>query len=79
MNNNLRNTVNNAVQKLNEALCAVQSIETHLCFAGFGNIEPQVAVCNGDEIILEYLGREMLITEVIERMEEYGYITPNDF
>ena len=79
MNKGLRKAVKKAEQKLNEADCAVQSIETHLCFSGFGDIEPQVTACNGDEIILEYLGREMPITEVIERMEEYGYITPNDF
>ena len=79
MNKKLRNAVKKAELKLNEASCAVQSIETHLTFALFGGDTPQVSACNGDEIILEYYGREMPIETAIERMEEYGYITPDDF
>lgn len=78
MNKKLRNAVKKAELKLNEASCAVQSIETHLTFARFGGDTPQVSAC-GDEIILEYYGREMPIETAIERMEEYGYITPDDF
>lgn len=79
MNKKLRNSVINALKKLNEADCAVQMIERYLTFARFDGREPQVTACNGDEIILEYQGREMPIEEAIERMEEYGYITPSDF
>ena len=79
MSKKLRNAVKKAELKLNEASCAVQSIETHLTFARFGGDTPQVSACNGDEIILEYYGREMPIETAIERMEEYGYITPDDF
>ncbi len=79
MNKKLRNAVKLAEQKLNEASCAIQSIETHLTFARFDRIEPQVSACNGDEIILEYYGREIPIEDVIARMEETGYITPDDF
>lgn len=79
MNKNLRKAVRLAEQKLNEASCAIQSIEPHLTFHRFGRITPQVSACNGDEIILEYYGREMPIQDVIARMEEVGYITPDDF
>ena len=78
MNKNLRKAVQLAEQKLNEASCAVQSIESHLTFCRFSGTEPQVSVCNGDEIILEYYGREMPIEDAIERMEQVGYITPDD-
>lgn len=79
MNKKLRQAVKNAEMKLNEASCAIQNIERHLTFCRFGEIEPQVTACNGDEIILEYYGREMPIETAIERMEYSGYITPNDF
>ena len=79
MNKKLRQAVKLAESKLNEASCAIQSIDRHLTFARFGNIEPQVSACNGDEIILEYYGREMSIEDAIARMEETGYITPDDF
>lgn len=79
MNKKLRNSVIKALKKLNDADCAIQQIEWHLTFARFDGREPQVTACNGDEIILEYQGREMSIEKTIERMEEYGYITPSDF
>ena len=80
MNKKLRYAVKNAEAKLNEASCAIQNIERYLTFVRFDNIEPQVSACNGsDEIILEYCGREIPIEEAITRMEEIGYITPDDF
>lgn len=80
MNKKLRHAVKKAETKLNEADCAVQCIEKYLTFARFNEVTPQVSTCNGShEIILEYYGRELSIEEAIERMEEYGYITPDDF
>lgn len=79
MDKKLRNAVKIAERKLNEASCAVQKIEEYLIFAHFDIVTPRVSACNGDEIILEYYGREMPIEEAIERMEEYGYITKEDF
>lgn len=79
MNKRLRNSVTRAFKKLNEADCAVQTIENHLIFSGFKGDEPNVSVCSGSEIILEYKGFEMSIEEAIERMEEYGYISRSDF
>ena len=79
MNKKLRQAVKLAESKLNEASCAIQGIEKYLTFARFDRIEPQVSACNGDEIILEYYGREMPIEDAIARMEETGYITPDDF
>lgn len=79
MNEKLRNVVKKAELKLNEAECAIQAIQKHLTFAHFAGDTPQVSACNGDEIILEYYGREMPIELAIERMEDYGYITPDDF
>ena len=79
MNKKLRYAIKKAEMKLNEASCAVQSIESHLIFARFNGVTPQVSACNGDEIILEYYGREIPIETVIDIMEERGYITPDDF
>lgn len=79
MNKKLRQAVKKAETKLNEANCALQCIEKYLTFARFNGVTPQVSACNGDEIILEYYGRELPIEEAVERMEEYGYITPDDF
>lgn len=79
MNKKLRQAVRNAEIKLNEASCAVQSIGRHLTFCRFRGEEPQVNTCNGDDIILEYYGREMPIEDAISRMESVGYITPDDF
>ena len=79
MSTELRKAVKKAEEKLNEASCAVQSIEKHLTFCSFSGQEPQVTACNGDEIILEHYGREMPIEEAIERMETAGFITPYDF
>lgn len=75
----LRHAVKKAETKLNEASCAVQCIENYLTFARFNGDTPQVSACNGDEIILEYYGRELPIEIVIERMEDCGCITPDDF
>ena len=79
MNKKLRHAVKKAETKLNEASCAVQNIERYLTFCRFSGTEPQVTACNGDEIILEYYGREIPIDIAVEIMEEYGYITPDDF
>lgn len=75
----LRNAVKKTEEKLNEASCAVQSIEQYLTFCGFGEIKPQISACNGDEIILYYYGEEMYIEDAIERMESVGYISRDDF
>ena len=45
----------------------------------FNGDTPHVSACNGDKIILEYQGKELTVEDAIERMEEYGYITPDDF
>lgn len=79
MNKQLRNAVKKARCKLNEASGAVQCIEKYLTFHRFSGDTPQVSACNGDELILEYYGRELPIEVAIERMEDYGYITPDDF
>lgn len=80
MNKKLREAVKKAQAKLNEADCAVQSISKYLTFCHFGGDVPNISSCNGtNELILKYHGREMPIEDVVERMEEYGYITPDDF
>ena len=80
MNKKLRKAVKTASDKLNEAECAVQCISKYLCFSGFFGDEPVVSDANGShEIFLVWNGEEMPIEEAIERMEEYGYITPDCF
>lgn len=80
-NTTLRNAISKAEQKINEADAAIQAIQPLLVFHNFPdeNNLPQVTSGNGDEIFLEYDGKEMDINEALERMEEYGYISKYDF
>lgn len=68
-----------AESKESELSIALQNIERHLVFHGFGSEVPNVSMCTGCEIILEYQGSELDIKNAIELMEERGYITKDDF
>ena len=76
---NLRNLVKRAEQKESELSIALQNIEKELVFRGFQNETPNVSMCAGCEIILEYHGSEIDIKKVIELMEEIGYISKDNF
>lgn len=76
---NIRNLVKIAEQKESELSFALQAIEKELVFRGFQDETPNVSMCTGCEIILEYQGSEIDIKKAIELMEEIGYITKNDF
>ena len=76
---NIRNLVKIAEQKESELSFALQRIEKELVFRGFQDETPNVSMCTGSEIILEYQGSEIDIKKAIELMEEVGYITKNDF
>ena len=76
---NIRKLVKIAEQKESELSIALQDIERHLVFHGFGSETPNVSMCTGCEIILEYQGSEIDIKKAIELMEGIGYITKNDF
>lgn len=75
----LRTAVKRAEAAANRLSFSLQEIEKHLVFVGFRKDEPQVTICNGDEIILVYRGSEIPIPEVIDIMEEVGYITKENF
>lgn len=80
MNKKLREAVKTASDKMNDAECALQRISIYLCYSGFSGDEPKVSCANGShEIFLEWNGFEMRIEDAIERMEDYGFITPKDF
>lgn len=76
---NIRNLVKIAEQKESELSFTLQAIEKELVFKGFQDETPNVSMCTGCEIILEYQGSEIDIKKAIELMEEIGYITKNDF
>lgn len=76
---NLRNLVKRAEQKESELSIALQNIEKELVFKGFQDETPNVSMCAGCEIILEYHGSEIDIKEAIELMEEIGYISKDNF
>lgn len=76
---NLRNLVKRAEQKESELSIALQNIEKELVFRGFQNETPNVSMCAGCEIILEYHGSEIDIKKAIELMEEIGYISKDNF
>ena len=75
----LRKLVNVAERKESELSFALQDIEKHLVFCGFGSETPHVSMCTGCEIILEYQGSELDIKKAVELMEEVGYISKEDF
>lgn len=75
----LRKLVNVAESKESELSFALQDIERHLVFCSFGSETPNVSMCTGGEIILEYQGSELDIKKAIELMEEVGYIAKDDF
>lgn len=75
----LRKLVKRAEQKESELSYCLQDIERHLVFHGFGSETPNVSMCTGCEIILEYQGSEISIKKAIALMEEIGYINKNDF
>lgn len=76
---NLRNLVKRAEQKESELSIALQNIEKELVFRGFQDETPNVSMCAGCEIILEYHGSEIDIKKAIELMEEIGYISKDNF
>lgn len=76
---NIRNLVKRAEQKESELSIALQNIEKELVFRGFQDETPNVSMCAGCEIILEYHGSEIDIKKAIELMEEIGYISKDNF
>lgn len=75
----IRNLVKIAEQKESELSFALQRVEKELVFSGFQDKTPNVSMCTGCEIILEYHGSEISIKKAIELMEEVGYISKEDF
>ena len=76
---NIRNLVKRAEQKESELSIALQNIEKELVFRGFQDETPNVSMCAGCEIILEYHGSEIDIKKAIELMEEIGYVSKDNF
>lgn len=76
---NLRKLVKRAEEIENELSGALQNIGKELVFRGFQDDIPNVSLCGGSEIIVEYHGSEIHINTVIELMEKVGYISKNDF
>ena len=76
---NIRNLVKRAEQKESELSIALQNIEKEIVFRGFQDETPNVSMCAGCEIILEYHGSEIDIKKAIELMEEIGYVSKDNF
>lgn len=75
----LRTVVKQAETDKNKFISDLQEIERHLVFHNFKEETPKVGI-NGDfEIFLNYNGKYMYSDEFIERMEEVGYISKEDF
>lgn len=75
----IRKLVKRAQDKESELSFALQAIGRELVFRDFQDDTPNVSMCGGSEIILEYHGSEIHIDKVIEIMEEVGYISKSDF
>lgn len=80
MYKSLRNAFKKAEDKQNEADMALQSIAKYLTFHKFSEgDEPKLSMCSGNEVILEWHGSELDRNQIIDYMENVGYITPEDF
>jgi len=75
----LRKLVKRAEEIESELSFALQDIERALVFRDFQDGMPNVSLCGGCEIIVEYHGSEIDIKEAVEIMEKVGYISKNDF
>lgn len=78
INKKLRKTIKTAEEKYCEADSAVQKVRNYLVFKGFDN-EPNITMCNGNELILEHNGKELNAHQIIDCMETKGYISGEDF
>lgn len=76
---NLRKLVKRAEEIENELSGALQNIGKELVFRGLQDDMPNVSLCGGCEIIVEYHGSEIHINTAIELMEKVGYISKNNF
>ena len=63
----------------NKFILDLQEIERHLVFYKFGEDKPQLCLDEYSNIMLKYNGKEMSSDEFVERMEEFGYISKDDF
>ena len=80
INKKLRTAIKTAEDKYCEADSAVQKVRNHLVFKGFDfDDEPNIAMCNGNELILEYNGGELNANQIIDCMETKGCISKEDF
>ena len=78
INKKLRTAIKIAEDKYCEAGSAVQKVRNHLVFKGFDD-EPNITMCNGNELILEYNGGELNAYQIIDCMETKGFISKEDF
>ena len=76
---NIRKLVKKAEKIENELSGALQNIGKELVFRDFQDDIPNVTLCGGREIIVEYHGSEIHINKVIDIMEKVGYISKSDF
>lgn len=80
MYKSLRSAIEKAEKKTNEANIALQAVNKYINFRGFKeDDEPELSMCSGDELIIEWHGRELNRNQIIDYMENVGYIAPNDF
>lgn len=76
---NIRKLVKRAEEIENELSGVLQNIGKELVFRDFQDDMPNVTLCGGSEIIVEYHGSEIDINEAIDIMEKVGYISKNNF
>lgn len=58
---------------------AMDDIEGMICWCGFKDETPEIAICSGYELQFMYQDKILPMHYALEYMEEYGYITPSDF
>lgn len=79
MSKKLSNIVSDVSAKLGSIRMLLRELKEEFVFAQFKGDEPEFVIKRMERIVLEYHCMEMSIEEAIERMDEYGYITPDDF
>ena len=78
-NNALRQAISNADRSINELRLAMDCIADQICWHGFDDDLPEIAICSGYELQFMYQNKILPMHYALEYMEDYGYITPSDF
>ncbi|MGL5690396.1 MAG: hypothetical protein ACRDD8_06180 [Bacteroidales bacterium] len=75
----IKRAVAKAHKLANDAEIQISVVFKMMVFSDDFDTTPNVSMCHGGELIVEYMGSEIFIEEAIDIMSKRGYIKPSDF